>query len=111
MYNNVKLQSHHWCFQRYLFEPNLDPNKEPLEKVIMTVIYGAISSGNQAECGLQKTAQIFQEEYPEAHDVIVDDHYVDDCISGEETRSLANRRMDELELVLNYGGFTHRTSP
>ena len=106
MYNNVRLQSHHWCFQRYLFEPNLDPNKEPLEKVIMTVIYGAISSGNQAECGLRKTAQIFQEEYPEAHDVIVDDHYVDDCISGEETTSVANRRMDELELVLNYGGFT-----
>ena len=34
MYNGLKLKEEFWGYQRYLFEPSLDPSKPPLEKVI-----------------------------------------------------------------------------
>ena len=106
MYNNVRLASHHWCFQRYLFEPSLDPDKEPLEKVITTVIYGVISSGNQATCALVKLADAFEDQFPEVCKIIREDYYMDDSMSGDSRLDIAHQRMEELEIVLNRGGFT-----
>lgn len=105
MYNSVKLHEDHWCFQRYLWDNQLNPNNSPVEKVIKTLIYGVRSSGNQAERGLRKTATLSQDTYPEIADVIKKDIYVDDCISGEQTYDTARQRADELELVLNRSGF------
>ncbi len=106
MYNGLQLDPADWCLQRYLFEPSLDPEKEPLEKVIMTAIYGVKSSGNQAQVALRKIAEEFKKEYPEVYEVVRKDIYVDDCMSGEATRGKVNERMDQLELVLNQGGLT-----
>ena len=105
MYNTINLDQAHWCFQRYIWQENLDPTKIPEEKVIKTLIYGVKSSGNQAEYGLREVARISAEEYPEVHDIIHKDVYVDDCISGEHTIESARRRSDEIELVVNRGGF------
>ena len=46
MYNTVKLKEEDWCYQRYIWQDNLDPTKIPQEKVIQTLIYGVRSSGN-----------------------------------------------------------------
>ena len=67
MYNTIQLHQSHWCLQRYLWEENLDPAKPPEEKVIMTLIYGIKSSGNQAERGLRETARLFKDEFPKVH--------------------------------------------
>ncbi|XP_066932960.1 uncharacterized protein [Clytia hemisphaerica] len=32
MYNTIKLDESHWCYQRYVWEANLDPSKIPQEK-------------------------------------------------------------------------------
>ena len=45
MYNGLKLKEEFWGFQRYLFEPNLDPSKKPFEKNIKTAIYRVRPSG------------------------------------------------------------------
>ena len=37
--------------------------------------------------------------------IVQNDIYVDDCLSGEENVENALQRADELELVLNCGGF------
>ena len=58
MYNSVKLVESDWCYQMYLWQNELDPNKEPEDKVIKTLIYGVKSSGNQAELGLKETAKL-----------------------------------------------------
>ena len=60
MYHAVKLQSSDWCLQRYLWEKNLDPEKDPIEKVIKTLIYEVKSSGNLSEHGLRLFAKIFE---------------------------------------------------
>ena len=105
MYNTINLNQAHWCFQWYIWQENLDPTKIPEEKVIKTIIYGVKSSGNQAEYGLREVARISAKEYPEVHDIIHKDVYLDDCISGEHTIESARRRSDEIELVVNRGGF------
>ena len=69
------------------------------------MIYGVKSSGNQAEYGLHEVARISGEEYPEVQEIIHKDVYVDDCISGEGSIELARKRSDEIELVVNRGGF------
>ena len=101
MYNTIKLLSSDWCLQRYLWEPDLDPNKEPLEKVIMTVIYGVKSSGNQSERGLRLTAEHSKDEYPEVNRVVCEDTYMDDTMSGEENVELTYQRCDEMRKKLD----------
>ena len=105
MYNSIKLNEEHWCLQRYIWQEDLDQTKIPEEKVIKTLIYGVKSSGNQAEFGLRETAKLFQEEFPRVTDIVSNDIYVDDCISGENSESKAIKSAEDLETVLNRGSF------
>ena len=105
MYNSVKLKPDNWCYQRYIWSADLDPNKIPEEKVIKTLIYGVRSSGNQAERAIRQTAKLSSDEYPKVADIVCKDVYVDDCLSGESSITLAKMRADEFEIVLNRGGF------
>ena len=106
MYNSVKLQEKDWCLQRYIWQENLDPTKIPEEKIIKTLIYGVKSSGNQAEHGLRETARLSKEDYPEINEIVNKDIYVDDCITGDMSEKHAMKHADELEIVLNRGGYT-----
>ena len=105
MYNTIKLVEDHWCLQRYLWDNELSPDRQPEEKVIKTLIYGVKSSGNQAEYALRQTSLISKDRYPRVHEVITNDFYVDDCISGESSIHIAMETADNLEIVLNKGGF------
>ncbi len=105
MYNTVKLNEMHWCYQMYLWQNELDPEKEPEEKVIKTLIYGVKSSGNQAEYALRETARLHKEQFPRVYEIVHNDIYVDDCLSGEDTLDDAHQSADEMESVLHNGGF------
>ena len=105
MYNSVSLSEDDWCYQLYLWQDDLDPDSEPEDKVIQTVIYGLKPSGNQSERGLRETARMQKEEYPRACQVATDDVYVDDCPSGEDDTELAHQTANQLETVLSNGGY------
>ena len=105
MYNTIKLDESHWCYQRYVWQDSLDPSKIPQEKVVKTLIYGVKSSGNQAEYGLRRVAELSKAEYPEIEELVKRDIYVDDCLTGEQDRQTAYNRADQLERVINRGGF------
>ena len=105
MYNTIKLRQEDWCFQRYLWQDQLDHQKNPEEKIIKTLIYGVRSSGNQAERGLRQTSELSKDQYPEVNAIISKDVYVDDCISGEPTIEAAMTIADQMEIVLCRGGF------
>ena len=83
MYNSVKLVEDDWCLQRYIWQKDLDARKLPEEKVIKTLIYGLKSSKYQAERGLRETVRLSAEEYPKASQIVQNDIYVDDCLSGK----------------------------
>ena len=105
MYNSVKLSEHDWCCQLYLWDNKLNLMNEPKVKVIKTLIYGIKSSGNQAESGLRKTAELQSHEYPRYNEIVQKDIYVDDCMSGENTLEAVYSSTDKLKVVLNSGGF------
>ena len=105
MYNTIRLNPQYWCYQLYLWNDSLDPDKTPAWKVIKTLMYGVRSSGNQAERGLRLTAELQKEEYPRVNEVVQEDIYVDDCASGENTFEDRNRVTKDLNAVLKRGGF------
>lgn len=94
MYNTVQLREEDWCLQRYIWHENLDPRCIPKEKIIKTLIYGVKSSGNQAERELRMTASMSKEEYHDVNQIVQNDIYVDDCISGESSKELCYQRAD-----------------
>eukprot|EP00794_Sanderia_malayensis_P010652 gene10652-biopygen7789 len=81
MYNTIQLNQKHWCYQRYIWQNELDSSKIPKEKIIKTLIYGIRSSGNQAEHGLREIANMFKEEHPEVHRIVHKDIHLMDEIS------------------------------
>ena len=105
MYNKVRLETEHWCYQLYYFHEDLNPYIEPHLKVIKTLTYGVKSSGNQAERAIRETANLQKNEYPRECEIINKDTYVDDCISGEDSSDDRNNVTDNLMIVLSKGGF------
>ena len=106
MYNSIHLRKEDWTFQRYIWQKDLNPKVLPEEKVIKTIIYGVKPSGNLAESGLRETALLSSNEYSEISQVICNNVYVDDCLSGGSSEKEAYNLADNLELVLNRGGFS-----
>ena len=105
LYNRIILKEEYWCFQRYIWEENLDPSKIPDEKVIKTAIYGIRSSGNQATLGLRMTADKSKDTHPKVHGIVHKDFYADDGMTGGQTESEAYSIADGVEEVLSKGGF------
>ena len=105
MYNAIKLEEEFWSYQLYFWQKDLDPNIEPLIKVIKTLIYGVTPSGNQAERALRETANLQKDKYPRQCEIVNDDAYVDDIVSGEDSYDTAREVTDGLEIMLNGGGF------
>ena len=105
MYNSVLLDQEHWCFQRYIFQCDLDPNAIPAEKVLRTIIYGVKSSGNQAEAALRATARSCKDEYPQVYEVVHEEFFMDDCLSREPTTEELHELASDLEAVLLKTGF------
>ena len=98
MCNTIKFDDKYWCFQRYIWQQDLDPNIIPDEKVIKTLIY--VVKPNMAERGLRETARLSEAKYPDVSQVVQKDVYVDDCLSGKSCIELAHQRANELVLVL-----------
>ena len=105
MYNTVKLDERDWCYQMYLWQDELDPEKPPEEKIIKTLMYGVKPSGNQAERGMREAAKMQSNKYPRACQVVTSDMYVDDCPSGEDSLEEAYKTADELTIVLSNAGY------
>lgn len=119
MYNVLKMKPDHWTYQRYYWQETLDQSTPPEEKVIMTVIYGARPSGNQATVGLRITAKKQQDEYPAAVQSVIEDSYVDDCGTGidgiagsdcGEWVEKAEKLASDIDHVIGKGGFITKGS-
>ena len=106
MYNRIKLRPEHWTYQRYWWHPTLDPNCTPMEKIIMTLIYGVTSSGNQAEFALRETARMLATQYPEAARALIKHTYMDDILTGADDMEAAEKLTSDIDAVTLKGGFS-----
>ena len=106
MYSSVQLDEKDWCYQLYLWHDDLSAHEEPIVKVIKTLIWGVKSSGNQAESALRTVARMHEEETPEASRALLEDTYVDDCVSGVDSDQKRSQLTDEMQIILSTGGFS-----
>ena len=105
MYNRVNLDPEHWKYQLYFWSDGLKPGVEPEPKVVKSVIYGVRSSGNVAQCALRRTVELCKDEFPKAVRPILEDTYMDDCISGTESPEQTRLTVDDIQNSLPKGGF------
>ena len=105
MFNRVRLDESHWRFQLDLWDEEPRCGVRPIWKVIKTLIYGVKPNGQLAEVAIRKTAELMREKYPEAYSVIMNDIYVDDCLSGANSIKSRNITTDKLIAALAATGF------
>ena len=69
------------------------------------MIYGSRPSGQLAQSALWLTAERSLDKYPRAYEIVNNDIYVDDCVSGSADEALGLKDTDELQLSIADGGF------
>ena len=102
-YNQIKLDPSCYRFQQYLWKPDLNPEQPTIIMVVVTLIYGVKSSGNQLFAGLSQVADYCDVHYPEhsaGAQVLRSDGYVDDIIHAADDLSTAKSTAESLDFVL-----------
>ena len=108
MYNTIYLDKKHWKYQLYFWDNKLRIGVAPRPKVIKSAIFGVRSSGNVAEAGVRKTAELIKDRFPKAHRTIMNELYVDDCLSGENSQAEAEELADQLTVGMMKGGYVFK---
>ena len=83
----------------------MDTRREPDTYVIQRVSFGDKPSGTIATIALRKTAEMGQEQYPEAAKIIKDNTYVDDIIESVRDNRKARDVTIDIEKFIDNGGF------
>ena len=90
---------------RYLWR-NFNQRERPTMFRHKVLAFGLVSSPFQAIWCVQETARMFGEEFPLAKQILHEDLYMDDIISGADTPEQANKMCREVVACLKRGGFT-----
>lgn len=104
-YNGIRLRPEHLQFQKYLWKQGLDPDAPTQVMVVTTMIYGVRSSGQHCQVALERLADYFLErgECVGGARALKEDTYVDDIISGQDTRDQCRQVASEVTAVLGKG--------
>lgn len=104
MYHSVKVGNVEKHTHRFLWR-DMDTSREPGTYIIQTVSFGDKPAGTIATVALRKTAEMYQDEYPEAAKVVKNNSYMDDILDSVSTEEKAYQQTKEIEAVLGEGGF------
>ena len=83
----------------------METTREPDIYVIQRVSFGDKPSGVIATVALRKTTEMGKDQFPEASQVILNNTYMDDIIESVNNREKAKQITDNIEKLLNQGGF------
>ena len=103
-YNQLKLHPKSLTWHRYLWIPDLNPENEIEERVMLTIIYGVISSGGQTAEGMHRIAEYGRDHFPEHNagaDVLQDLLYVDDGSDSQDTEEERRKTIDSIQFLLD----------
>ncbi|XP_061714619.1 uncharacterized protein LOC133523124 [Cydia pomonella] len=107
MFPQIKIIEKDRDAQRFLWR---DTPSEPVRTFRMSsMIFGAASSPFTAIHIKNKNALEWQETYPEAARVIIDDHYMDDCITSLDEIDKAAKLAADIYTVHAHAGFEMRS--
>ncbi|XP_076385701.1 uncharacterized protein LOC105664200 [Megachile rotundata] len=106
MYRQVLIEPSQRCFQRILWHSN--PNL-PIETYeLNTVTYGTASAPFLATRVLQEIGLKCEQEFPTVSQIIINDFYVDDLLTGSDTVRELMQIKENLTTVLNKAGLSLR---
>ena len=109
MYHTVATNVLDQHTHRFLWR-DMETTQEPDIYVIQRVSFGNKPSGAIATVALRKTAEVGKDQFPEASQVILDNTYMDDIIDSVNNRTKAKQITDDIEKLLNKGGFKLKES-
>lgn len=103
MFLQIRLNPEQWDLQRIFWREHTN---EPLKEYWMVVvIFGLASSPFLAVRSMLDIEPQLQEQFPKAVNVIRNDFYMDDCITGAPDEESAIKLAKELKTVLEHSGF------
>ena len=104
MYHTVATNVLDQHTHRFLWR-EMETTREPDIYVIQRISFGDKPSGAIATVALRKTAEMGKDQFPEASQVILNNTYMDDIIESVNDREKAKQITDDIEKLLNKGGF------
>ena len=106
LYNQLIIDDPSLPYSLFLFGEELDPAVKPDIWVMVRAWYGIVSTGGQAGFALDKLTEMMAEEFPEAYKTLKENRYVDDLLSGAQTKEMRDRQIHAVQEVLKLGGFS-----
>ncbi|XP_023320317.1 uncharacterized protein LOC111695291 [Eurytemora carolleeae] len=106
LYNQLYMDDPSLPFSLFLYREELDKEKEPEVWVMVRAWYGIVSTGGQAGFALDKLTEMLAEKYPGAYKSLREDRYVDDILSGEDSKQRREEQIEAVQEVLKRGGFS-----
>ena len=106
LYNQLYMDDPSLPFSLFLYGEELDKDKEPEIWVMVRAWYGIVSTGGQAGFAMDKLTEMLAERYPGAYKSLREDRYVDDILSGENSRQGREEQIEAVQEVLKRGGFS-----
>ncbi|GFT39175.1 uncharacterized protein TNCV_3686761 [Trichonephila clavipes] len=103
MYRQILVDPNQRDLQRIMWKTSADAPVKTYK--LATVTYGTVSAPFLATRTLKALADEEKVEFPDAADVICNDSYMDDIISGEFTLEGAKKLQTRLSQLLQRGGF------
>ena len=104
MYHSVSISELDQHTHRFMWR-DMDMRRRPDVYKITRVSFGDKPAGSIAALALKKTAQMSEEEFPEASTTIRDNTYVDDILGSLPSQEKASQITSQIDDVLRKGGF------
>ena len=105
LYNQLHLNDSALPYGLFLFNDKLEVGTKPEIYVMLVAWYGVSSTGNQSAEALEQLAAKMEEKYPAVTQVVKEDLYVDDTLSGSNNKETMVEQIDQTKKALKEGGF------
>lgn len=108
-YNQLRLETADRRWHKYLWCDDLMMHGEVHTRVLNTLIYGVVSSGNQTTEGIAKLAKHCKQhspEHAEGAEILEHKTYVDDASDAADSRDEIMRKVDGVDYTLALGSMT-----
>ena len=105
-YNSIRLFPQYYRYQKFLWVDNLDLMGAVCVYVVLTLIYGIKSSGNQTIHGLTVVADVAEADKPDlaiGADTVRNKAYMDDLVAAYADNDTRDKAAEAVVEVLSYG--------
>ena len=106
MYHQIKVHPDDVDALRFLWYPDSDLSRDPVEFHMSVHLFGGVWSASCANFGLLRTARDNSSEFhPSVSSTVTRNFYVDDCLTSVKSQDEAIDLVNELQRLLRRGGF------